>query len=416
MKRRLLSQIRAEWRSNIWLAAELLIISVVLFYIVDFLYVRLTVIAEPLGFDVEHCYLVQLATLPPSSPDYLPDHSTEKSNQDVIAILDRLRSRPEVECVAMGTNSYFYNSSNSGDLLTIDSLNTGGGMFQSRIVSPDFPKVFRMHGARGETPDELSVLLENPESFLISDDAFELMYGIHSMREFVGKEFTSMNAGTLRLVGCYAPVRYDDYTPGDYLRSMMRSIPKSDYHTFNELVLRVHSNMDKDFIENLMKDADSQYRIGNHFISSVQSFDDIRYVHQRSNVMVTRFFFSGAAFLALNIFLGLLGTFWFRTRRRIPEIAIRMVNGATRWDIMRRVLGEGELLLLLVTPVAVVLDYQIVRLQFNQPYANCFFDPGRFSTCVVITLAFMALMILAGVILPAVKAMRLQPAVALKSE
>lgn len=46
MKRRLLTQIRAEWRSNIWLAIELTIISVVLFYIVDFLWVRFTVINE----------------------------------------------------------------------------------------------------------------------------------------------------------------------------------------------------------------------------------------------------------------------------------------------------------------------------------------------------------------------------------
>lgn len=416
MKRRLLTQICTEWRSNIWLAAELIIISVVLFYIVDFLFVRYTVINEPLGFDVSHCYRVQFATLPSNSPDFIPNYTTEKSNQDMLSILDRLRSRPEVESVAMGTNAYFYNNSNTGDILTIDTLNTGDAMFICRMVSPDFPKVFRIHGSHGESPAILSSILENPGSFLISDDAFESAYGITSMREFIGKEFSTMAGDTIRLAGSYTPVRYDEYTPTDYARSMMRSKPKSEYHTFNELVLRVHDNMDKNFIENLMKDADSQYRIGNHFISSVQSFKDIRHVHQRSNLMVTRFFFAGAAFLALNIFFGLLGTFWFRIRRRIPEIAIRMVNGATKGDILRRVIEEGELILLIITPVAVVFDYQIVHLQLNQPYGNCHFDPERFSACVLITLSFMALMILAGVIIPAVKAMRLKPAIALKAE
>lgn len=417
MKRRLLTQIRAEWRSNIWLAIELTIISVVLFYIVDFLWVRFTVINEPLGFNVDHCYRVKFATLPSGSPEYIPDRTAEESNRDILTILDRLGARPEVESVAMGTNAHFYNSSNSGELLTVDTFNTGGaGMFLNRMVSPDFPKVFRIYGAHGESPEKLASLLENPLTFLISDDAFKPVYGIGSMREFIGKDFSTYGGDTIRLVGTYSPVRYDDYVPRDYTRSMMRSMPKSEYYAFNELVVRVHDNMDNDFAENLMKDADSQYRVGNYFISAVDSFKDIRFVHQRSNVMVTRFYFTGGAFLAMNIFLGLLGTFWFRTRRRIPEIAIRMVNGATRGDILRRVVGEGELILLLVTPLAIVFDYQIVHLQLNQPYENAYFDPARFAICVLLTLSFMALMILAGVILPAVKAMRLQPAVALKSE
>lgn len=133
MKRRLLTQIRAEWRSNIWLAIELTIISVVLFYIVDFLWVRFTVINEPLGFNVDHCYRVQFATLPSGSPEYIPDRTAEESNRDILTILDRLGARPEVESVAMGTNAHFYNSSNSGELLTVDTFNTGGaGMFLNR--------------------------------------------------------------------------------------------------------------------------------------------------------------------------------------------------------------------------------------------------------------------------------------------
>lgn len=40
-----------------------------------------------------------------------------------------------------------------------------------------------------------------------------------------------------------------------------------------------------------------------------------------------------------------------------------MVNGATRYDILRRVLSEGELLLLIVTPIAAVFDYGITYLE-----------------------------------------------------
>lgn len=43
MSQKLLKQIRNEWRSNIWLCVELLVVSVVLWYIVDCCYVMYTV-------------------------------------------------------------------------------------------------------------------------------------------------------------------------------------------------------------------------------------------------------------------------------------------------------------------------------------------------------------------------------------
>lgn len=81
-----------EWRSNIWLATELLIISVVLFFIVDFLFTRYTILHEPLGFDTDHCYLVSLHKIPEHSPEYIPDRSGEERNKDIHTIMDRLKS------------------------------------------------------------------------------------------------------------------------------------------------------------------------------------------------------------------------------------------------------------------------------------------------------------------------------------
>ena len=41
MNKKLFTQIRNEWRSNLWLALELLVVSVVMWYIIDLLYCRL---------------------------------------------------------------------------------------------------------------------------------------------------------------------------------------------------------------------------------------------------------------------------------------------------------------------------------------------------------------------------------------
>lgn len=110
-----------------------------------------------------------------------------------------------------------------------------------------------------------------------------------------------------------------------------------------------------------------------------------------------------------------MGTFWFRTQTRVPEIAIRMANGATRGDIFRRFIGEGELLLLLIMPIAIAIEWTLTFFGYND-YYNGFFSPGRFAICVLISYALMAFMIFLGTVIPAYRAMKLQPAAALKEE
>ena len=49
MNKKLFTQIKNEWRSNLWLVTELLLVSVVLWYIVDYMYVQTSIYNEPTG-------------------------------------------------------------------------------------------------------------------------------------------------------------------------------------------------------------------------------------------------------------------------------------------------------------------------------------------------------------------------------
>ena len=53
MKRKLFRQISNEWKSNIWLALELLIVSVVLWFVIDSMYTTYAILNEPRGFDTD---------------------------------------------------------------------------------------------------------------------------------------------------------------------------------------------------------------------------------------------------------------------------------------------------------------------------------------------------------------------------
>ena len=412
MTKKLLTQIKNEWLSNLWLALELLVVSVVMWYVVDYLYTRAATYLEPRGFNIEHCYLIELGELTPKSPDYTPDKSRDDTHADIAELVERLRRRPEVEAVSLSQNSYPYNGSNSSGEVRYDTLQSPGWTIR-RMVTPDFVRVFRYQGTRGETPEQLAEMLERGE-FLASDNLYR-KYD-RKLTEFVGKRFQLFGdtTKTYQLGAALQNVRYHDY---DQARSSYCFLAKqSFYYVGLELCVRVREGQDNNFITKLKEDSESQFRIGNLFISEIRSFHDIRRNFQQAWTNDIRNYVMGMGFLLLNIVLGLLGTFWFRTQQRRSEIALHKAHGATDGAIFRRLLSEGLLLLAVVTPIALVIDWNLAHLELNSWRNGTTLEWDRLLLCAGISFVLMALMIAIGIGIPARKAMKVQPAEALHDE
>ena len=412
MTKKLLTQIKNEWLSNLWLALELLVVSVVMWYVVDYLYTRAATYLEPRGFNIEHCYLIELGELTPKSPDYMPDKSRDDTHADIAELVERLRRRPEVEAVSLSQNSYPYNGSNSSGEVRYDTLQSPEWTIR-RMVTPDFVRVFRYQGTRGETPEQLAEMPERGE-FLASDNLYR-KYD-HKLTEFVGKRFQLFGdtTKTYQLGAALQNVRYHDY---DQARSSYCFLAKqSFYYVGLELCVRVREGQDNNFITKLKEDSESQFRIGNLFISEIRSFHDIRRNFQQAWTNDIRNYVMGMGFLLLNIFLGLLGTFWFRTQQRRSEIALHKAHGATDGAIFRRLLSEGLLLLAVVTPIALVIDWNLAHLELNSWRNGTTLEWDRLLLCAGISFVLMALMIAIGIGIPARKAMKVQPAEALHDE
>ena len=418
MNQKLFKQIRNEWRSNIWLCVELLVVSVVLWYIVDCFYVMRTVRSAPLGFDTEHCYNVAISSIDENSPEFLSPYTNDQLLEEHTEIIERIRRRPEVEAAAYSLNAYPYQGSNSGGDFTIDTLKTSGYTVMRRI-QPDFLRVFRIEGVDGESPEEMAEKLQKHGS-LVSENLFDMDFGIKDMRPYVGKQLFMLGdtVNSIPVGGVFKTMRYNDYMQGQMNRSVFVTLNNDEQLWANELVVRVRENMDKNFIENLLADASDQFRIGNLYISRVYSFDDIRDNVLIGDKQVEMQYYIGMAFLLINIFLGLLGTFWFRTQQRVPDLAVRMVNGASRPDIYRLLVGEGLLLLTIVTPLALAIDANIAHMELTQYLEGPapFLSAGRLLLCGGIAYALMALMIVAGISIPARRAMHIAPAEALRDE
>lgn len=412
MTKKLLTQIKNEWLSNLWLVLELLVVSVVMWYVVDYLYTRIATYTEPRGFNIEHCYLIELGELTPKSPDYIADHTSQQTHDDIAELLERLRRRPEIEAVSLSQNSHPYNGSNSTTDVQLDTMRAPGWTIR-RLVTPDFPRVFRYEGTRGETPEQLAEILERGE-FVASDNLYR-KYN-RKMTDLVGQRFYLFGdtTKTYRLGAALKNVRYHDFNQARSSYSMM--VKQDFYYVGLELCVRVREGMDDDFITKLKKDSEAQFRVGNLFISEIRSFHDIRRNFQQSWTNDIRNYVMGMGFLLLNIFLGLLGTFWFRTQQRRSEIALHKAHGATDKSIFSRLLCEGWLLLLLVTPLALIIDYNLANMELNSWRNGTTLEWGRLLLCAAITFVMMALMIAIGIGIPARKAMKVQPAEALHDE
>lgn len=417
MNKKLFTQIRNEWRSNLWLALELLVVSVVMWYIIDLLYCQLATYLEPRGFNTEHCYLVKIGVLTDKSSDYTPYSDTHKMSDEIRELVERLRHRPEVEAVSLSQNSYPYNGSNSGADVVYDTLHAPSWTIR-RLVTPDFMRVFRYRGTRGETPEQLAALLEQGD-FLVSDNLYS--YKNISMTSLVGKNFHLFDdtVKTYRLGAALQNVRYSDYEQARFCYSMVYNLnllPDEWIHANSELCIRVHADRDKNFIENLKADSETQFRVGNLYISEVRSFIDIRRNYQQSYANQLRNYIVGMGFLLLNIFLGLLGTFWFRTQQRRAEIALHKAMGATDSAVFSRLMCEGMFLLLVVTVPAVIVDIILSYNELNSWHNGTTLEWPRLLFCCAITFIFIALMICVGIGIPARRAMKVQPAEALHDE
>ena len=413
MNKKLFTQIKNEWHSNLWIATELLLVSVVMWYVVDYIYVQYRVYNEPHGFDISHCYLVSMGGLTDKSPDFIPNDTLIAD--EIEELVNRIARRPEVEAVSLSQNSYPYNGSNSGIYVRYDTLQSYGYVVR-RLVTPDFLRVFRYEGTRGETPEQLAEMLTK-ENFLASDNLYERKYNI-KLTSLVGKQFYLWGdtTKTYKLAVSLKPIRYSDHDQALFSYCMLYQLSRSWYDTHLEVCIRVKENQDVDFINRLKADSEKQLRVGNVFIADIRSFADIRRNFEQSSMSELRNYVSGMVFLLLNIFLGLLGTFWFRTQQRRSEIALHKALGGTNRTIFNRLLTEGLLLLVIATVPAIVIDWNLAHAELNSWMNGTTLETGRFIITTVLTFVLITLMIVTGIGIPARKAMKIQPAEALREE
>lgn len=408
MIKQLIKQIWKQRTINVWLWLELIVVFVCLSYVVDYLYVTASTYLLPLGYNYEHVYKVELSDVQPASSMYVKNESDSTLRENIHLALERMRAYSGVEAVCVNRKAPPYNRSYSNGSRDIDTASVHGHIFR---VSPSFFQLFQVRNKQGEIAPLVEAAMQS-STIIISEEAEQKfaqqgVTALYNELKYRGGEAADV------IRGITASFRFDEFSPTYPVyfecSSEAETIKQSGIHT--EFAIRLYPQYDTpEFIRTLRNDMKTQLRIGNVYLVDIISFKDLRTNYYRFNgkINTVKTHLAGLLFLLINIFLGVIGTFWIRTQQRRSEIALRMALGASKSSVRKYLLSEGGLLLLFAAVPASVFCMNIIYMDMITTL-GAQFTVKRFLIGQLLTYAVMAGMIAMGVFFPSRRAMNIQP-------
>lgn len=410
--------IRACFRSNGWVLGELFLVFIVLWFLCDSLGCLKYTFYRPLGMNIEHVY--QLYTIEGGESR---DTSLTRSDK-YLGILKKLQQQPTVEAASLSFWSLPMNGNNAyNSLAAQDTIGIQGRLINA---TDDYLKVFRIgqeavHPFERMTSDDYHVMLTEG-----SVRQFRKKLPVFSMDTPLAWYGDSAHVVVLHgVVNNFRSYRYGEDAECIFLRLDENRIRKDYSDERAQIAFRVKAAADGvDYRTQFLRDIAPKLDMDNMFVADAAPYTDqqLQFEVMRGDTDKVNTQSIVVLFLLVNVFLGLIGTFWFRTRHRRSEIALRLAMGSSKKQIFYLLMGEGLLLLTLVTVPAMIICYQIGISEFTIGRTSLIstwpvdWSILRFLLGALATWILMALMVAVGIWFPARKAMQIQPAEALHEE
>jgi putative ABC transport system permease protein len=415
-------------RANLLLGLGMFVISLALWYSVDYVYTVTKNQCTPLGFDWRHVYHLHVSALPEGSADYKTDRKAqEQTSEDGGELMRRLNAHPAVEssCITIYHAHYVWKNSQTG--LNIDSLELGGYL---RLVTPEYFRVFRVKTWNGGSPELLVKAAEQDDNAVIvakrigqnilsrknPDAATDLTAAI-GRKAFI----SNLSQDSMRIAAFCEDQKYNEFTrPQAAIYGTINPIGEQwlqeDGVGNMDFYFRVKEEADTpDFLSRFRQEMGPQLRVGNLYVEDIVPVSKDRDAHLSSNLSELYTYLTVSAFFLVNAFLAILGTFWFRTQERTEEMAVRLVVGSRPSQLMALLMGEGLLLVTLAYIPALIVAYILGENDLLATYP-VEWSVARFLVSSALTYVLLAAITTFSIGFPARRAMRLNPAVALHGE
>ena len=270
-------------------------------------------------------------------------------------------------------------------------------------VGADYFRTFGIPiGAGAECPDD-----GRTNAAVVSGSLARLFF---ADRSALGESIEVSGEGSYTIVGVAANVRSMAGNlagrPHIYVCSGDREPPVSGY-----VAIRLRNDADQTSMMAHLRDAV-------HTADTAVPLVNLQPLSELLGQAVTERWFDGAligTFAAIATVLAVLGLYAlisYLVAQRTREIGIRMALGATRTEVVRLVLRQGFLLAAMGIALGLVIALPLVRYVRSMLFEVEPLDPGMFLTAAVL----LAATALAATAIPAWRAMRVDPIIALRSD
>ena len=288
MKRKLLTQMLREWKANVWLILELVIVVLILQYLLGTLYALYTQHGYAGGQKLEDVYFADFGILQKDSEGYVEWDSIHTWQSDLDLLMTQLRGNQYVEVAAVGGfNSLPYNYNFMGNRYyykTPDGKKSHEFTVNVRNMSPEMMEVLQMHGLKGETPKQLADMLRRGEIILGEAEEPESPDDPKALDAVGNEAFSVADSLTSWHVGAASTgMRRNDY---EELWHKTVYAPINDEQS-SMIAVRVKPGTGNRFLESL---TDKDRQAGNVYLSNMESVSDMRdRVHLDINQAIRNF-------------------------------------------------------------------------------------------------------------------------------
>lgn len=382
-----MSKIKNLWnnrRSIVWIFVELVIISVLTWIIADPVAVAISDASLPTGYDNDRLVIAEIAHLDPDAPGFDPARdSLDVNSADVETVLMKLRNYPGVESVTIdkgfglpGNTANTLDSPRCGNeavdtvvgMVSVFYYHRGTDYFQTLGVKSleGSPSVEELSETDASAPDKVIITRELGELYWPGENAVGKKF-VRSSRD--GEERFTTVAGVVEGIRHQLP--YRSYCAifycGDHI------FDDEPQRTFKAVIRLADSDRIEEKCDELYAWGSKELVTGNFYLRTIETYYDFLEDTSKSlgipNQLMLRYILAG--FFLVNLVLGVVGTFWLQTRKRIAEMGIRRAFGAGRGSIVGMMLGENIILASIACVTGFLLYWQYaMRNGLEEGYIN----------------------------------------------
>lgn len=413
-----------------WLFIELIVVTVLTWEFMDGPIVTYSDSRMPLGYNPDRLVLLRFNTLPESNSGYNPEENTPDLQVDAVhSLLARIRN---TDCVEAATAMNIY-----GYLNTLSRINTafcGEDISEDNLIGVrevtywSGTDYFETYGIGmlpgGKSAQELSTLPPD-EGLVVTTKAYAELFGPENGQ--IGRELVQPFRDTTyyHIAGIVDNIRPSSDNRSNCLVFTPTAInPGGRFFCTVRLLDGVSPT---EYVRRLNNGEAHNLRAGNYYLEMANTYNEIIEEGEGYQRSIRKISLTMTVFFLLSLLLGVTGSFYLQTKRRVQEIGIHRSFGARRNNVTLMIMGEAIILATIAFLIGEIIyfNYAIqTNLYYNgqspdqittiQNWVSDF--KIHFAVISAVVYALISLCVCIGSWLPARNAARVNPVEALREE